>query len=215
MLGWNTAAHSQYVGGGLQQPQPGEWIKFPDMPHCVSHAAVCGFEGRVLVFTQEMQLLIFCPTLKKWSVTPLKSSNTLGYRAALPFNHYVYLIDNCSPQVYRFRPREGTTVTTYGLFTAPPINVCVVDGTLYNFSHDDLCDGRVVETMELEGGDVNSEEETNSEGEEGHSHLSPPCSVHSKEMWRGNDPGKHMFTTLCPAESTFSLGTFPLLKVRV
>lgn len=112
-------------------------------------------------------------------------------------------------------PREGTTVTTYGQFTAPPINLCVVDGILYSFSHDDLCDGRVVEAMELEGGDVDTEGGKDSGGEKVTSHPPPSGSVHSKEIWRGNDPGQHMFTTLCPAESTFSLGTFPLLKVQV
>ena len=121
--------------------------------------------------------------------------------------------DNCSPQVYRFMPKEGTTITTYGQFFTPPINVCVVDGTLYNFSHDDFCDGRVVETMELKG-DKETEREKDSGGQ-GTPHSSPPVYVHSKEIWRGTDPGQHMFTTLCPAESTFSLGTFPFLKIRI
>ena len=123
--------------------------------------------------------------------------------------------DNCSPQVYRFMPKEGTTVTTYGQFTAPPINVCVVDGILYNFSHDDLCDGRVVEVMELEGGDLDTEGMKDSGGKEGTPQTSSSGPVHSKEVWRGNNPGHHMFSTLCPAESTFSLGTFPLLKLQV
>ncbi|XP_045128596.1 kelch-like protein 30 isoform X1 [Portunus trituberculatus] len=159
----------------------GEWLPCPDMPYVVSHAAVCGFEGQLLVFTQEMQLLIYCPSLKKWSSAPLKSPNTLGYRAALPWKQYIYLIDNCSPQVYRFMPKEGTTVITYGQFTAPPINVCVVDGILYNFSHDDLCDGRVVETMELEGGDMDTEGRKDSGGKEDTPQPSSSGPIHSKE----------------------------------
>lgn len=121
-------------------------------------------------------------------------------------------------------PAEGTKVTLYGQFVAPPINVCVVDGTLYNFSHCDALDGRVVEAMELDGGDKNingkiENSETkimHDDTKEGNKDALPaPSPVHSREVWRGKDPGKHMFTTLCPAESTFSLGTFPLLKLQV
>lgn len=199
----------------------GEWLHCPDMPSPVSYAAVCSFEGRLLLFTQENQLLTFCPKLKRWSAMPLKAPNTLGYRAALTWKHYIYLIDSCTASVYRFKPGE-VTVTRYGQFGAPPINVCVVDGTLYNFSHNDLHDIRVVEAMELDGGDKNiKSKDENSDakniGEDtkpGNKDTPPaPILVHSKEVWKGNDPGKHMFTTLCPAESTFSLGSFPLLKV--
>lgn len=144
-----------------------------------------------------------------------------------PHHHCVILsapTDSCTTTVYRFMPEEGTTVTRFGQFGAPPINVCVVDGMLYNFSHNDLYDIRVVEAMELEGGDNNIQsKDENSDAKNmdevatpGNKDAPPaPILVHSKEVWKGNDPGKYMFTTLCPAESTFSLGSFPLLKVLV
>lgn len=129
-------------------------------------------------------------------------------------------------------PEEGTTISLYGQFITPPINVCVVDGILYSFSHDDFFDGRVVEAMELDGvvAGMELDKDTNTKGKNEKSQTEntdentqigkdclPPSSllVHSKEVWRGEDPGQHMFTTLCPSEGTFSLGCFPLLKVRV
>lgn len=142
--------------------------------------------------------------------------------------------------MYRFTPKEGTTITLYGQFVTPPINVCVVDGTLYSFSHDDFFDGQVVEAMELGKGDpldgptveavrqcrrdqnIKDEDENSgtknmNEDNNEDSKVVPPLSllVRSKEVWRGNDPGRHMFTTLCPSESTYSLGSFPLLNVLV
>lgn len=70
----------------------GDWSYCPDMPHCVSQGAACAFKGRLMVFTPEMQLLTYYPTMRKWSAIPVRSPSKQGYRAALTWEDCVYLI---------------------------------------------------------------------------------------------------------------------------
>nr|XP_053646477.1 uncharacterized protein LOC128698307 [Cherax quadricarinatus] len=199
----------------------GDWLHCPDMPHCVGHGAACAFKGRLMVFTQEMQLLTYYPSMKKWSAIPVISPSKQGYRAALTWSNSVYLIDNCSNQVYKFSPEEGKTVTNFGRFKTPPVNVCVVDGKLYSFSHDDLDDSHVIEVLDVaEENHVSTAHATVLQTRE---HSTQSCKekqasqiehsvVFSKEVWREKETDPHVFTTKCPADATFSLGCFPLLK---
>ncbi|KAK8723006.1 hypothetical protein OTU49_011993, partial [Cherax quadricarinatus] len=201
----------------------GDWLHCPDMPHCVGHGAACAFKGRLMVFTQEMQLLTYYPSMKKWSAIPVISPSKQGYRAALTWSNSVYLIDNCSNQVYKFSPEEGKTVTNFGRFKTPPVNVCVVDGKLYSFSHDDLDDSHVIEVLDVaEENHVSTAHATVLQTRE---HSTQSCKekqasqiehsvVFSKEVWREKETDPHVFTTKCPADATFSLGCFPLLKLN-
>lgn len=235
----------------------GEWLRCPDMPHCVSHGAVCNFKGRLMVFTQEMQLLTYYPKMKKWSAIPVRSPNKQGYRAALTWENAVYLIDNCSPKVYQYLPEGGHTISYFGHFTTPPVNVCMVDGIIYSFSHDDLDDSHVIEVldvteacpnatktksdnskqgMEMEDASrqrqksessersdsvVSRKEDESSGGKKGQERSESDSSSSSsssfrasKEIWREKETGPFIFTTKCPADTTFSLGCFPLLKLK-
>lgn len=53
------------------------------------------------------------------------------------------------------------------------------------------------------------------ERNEGDSSSSSSSSFRSsKEIWREKESGPYIFTTKCPADTTFSLGCFPLLKLK-
>ncbi|XP_045597657.1 kelch-like protein 38 isoform X2 [Procambarus clarkii] len=200
----------------------GEWMTCPDMPHCVGHGAACAFQGRLMVFTQEMQLLTYYPSKKKWSAIPVRSPSKQGYRAALTWKNCVYLVDNCSTLVYKFSPEEGRTITNFGRFVTPPVNVCIVDGKMYSFSHDDLDDSHVIEVLDItekQGGAVHtslleskatSRQSYTSQRVGGQTEAAV---VAAKEVWREKEAEPHIFTTKCPADATFSLGCFPLLKL--
>ncbi|KAK4293582.1 hypothetical protein Pmani_033737 [Petrolisthes manimaculis] len=203
--------------------ESGEWLRCPDMPHCISHGAVCAFMGRLMVFTPEMQLLTYYPSTRKWSAIPLTTPNKAGYRAALPWMNSIFLIDKCSTQVYKFLPDNGYAISCVGRFIAPPVNVCLIDGKIYSFSQDDLKYCHIIEVL-----DISSKDQLEQEQERGKSERNvgeSPMSSKKKgeisqsrfvaqEIWRGQEPDKYMFTTKCPAEDTFSLGTFPLLRVK-
>ncbi|XP_064111431.1 kelch-like protein 30 [Macrobrachium nipponense] len=214
--------------------ESGKWLPCPDMPHCVSNGAACAFKGRVMVFTHEMQLLTYYPSTRKWSAIPLRSPTRHGYRAALAWKNHIYLIDHCSTKVYRYYP-EGHSVAEYGYFLAPPVNVCIVDGKIYSFSHDDL-DNHVIEVLDIEddlgnvdntvadGGIIDKHNCDNGErGDRCDANIavSDYCekskvtkkAIASREVWKEGDDGPHIFTTKCPADVTFSLGCFPLLKI--
>ncbi|XP_066938881.1 kelch-like protein 30 [Macrobrachium rosenbergii] len=216
--------------------ESGKWLPCPDMPHCVSNGAACAFKGRVLVFTHEMQLLTYYPSTRKWSAIPLRSPTKHGYRAALAWKNHIYLIDHCSTKVYRYYPEGGHSVVEYGYFLAPPINVCIVDGKIYSFSHDDL-DNHVIEVLDIEddlgnidntvahGGRIDKHTCDNGEREDigdanilvadycDKSRKVPKKVIASREVWKEGDDGPHIFTTKCPADVTFSLGCFPLMKL--
>lgn len=173
----------------------------------------------------------------------------------------IYLIlfpsaDNCSPKVYQYLPEGGHTISYFGHFATPPVNVCMVDGIIYSFSHDDLDDSHVIEVldvaeacpntaktrsdkskqgMEIEDasrqrqsevsersesvvsrkGEESSGGKRGEERSEGDSSSSSSSSFRaSKEIWREKETGPFIFTTKCPADTTFSLGCFPLLKLK-
>ncbi|XP_068220265.1 kelch-like protein 30 [Palaemon carinicauda] len=211
--------------------ETGEWLSCSDMPHCISNGAACAFKGRVMVFTHEMQLLTYYPSTKKWSAIPLMSPTKHGYRAALAWKNHIYLIDNCSTKVYKYSPEEGQNVVEYGYFLAPPINVCIVDGKIYSFTHDDL-DYHVIEVLDIEDdlGNLDNtaasgrkiDEQIYSSEDRGDSSVADQHSIPrkvtkkviaSREVWKEGDQGPHIFTTKCPADVTFSLGCFPLMKL--
>lgn len=135
-----------------------------------------------------------------------------------------FFSDKCSTQVYKFLPFEGHAIYYVGQFIAPPINVCLVDGKIYSFSQDDLNNCHVVEVLDISS--KNQQEQEKEKGKPEKNIAGSPMSskkkgelYHSKsvaqEIWRGQEPDKYMFTTKCPAEDTFSLGTFPLLRVKL
>ncbi|XP_071537292.1 kelch-like protein 24 isoform X1 [Panulirus ornatus] len=201
--------------------ESGDWLHCPDMPHCVSQGAACAFKGRLMVFTQEMQLLTYYPTMKKWSAIPVRSPSIQGYRAALTWENSVYLIDFCTTQVYKFSPEEDQTITQFGNFVTPPLNVCIVDGKIYNFTHDDVDDSHVIEVLDICEGLHTSNVDTSPSGNSGmcsmsgiiDSHQCEPLRVLAKEIWREKEGDPYMFTSY-PAKTTFSLGCFPLFTLK-
>ncbi|XP_042211801.1 kelch-like protein 24 [Homarus americanus] len=201
----------------------GDWLQCPDMPHCITYGAVCAFKGRLMVFTREMQLLTYYPSMKKWSAIPLRSPNKQGYKAALTWKNHIYLIDEFSTEVYRFSPEEDKNITRFGRFVNPPANVCVVDGKIYNFSCDDLDESNIIEILDvseemqdsvLDTSSVNTEISSQLRIKKNDSQQIDAVEVLAKEVWREKEADLHTSTnTMCLAEATFSLGCFPLLKL--
>ncbi|CAL4176766.1 unnamed protein product, partial [Meganyctiphanes norvegica] len=219
----------------------GIWRECSDMPQCVSNGAVCAYKKRLLLFTQDLQLFTYFPERDRWSSSSLASPHKQGYRAALSWENSIYLIDNCSTKVYKFSPEEGKTINYFGRFIAPSVNVCIIDGKIYSFSHDDVDDGHVIEvlnvcddsrknnyllelrrnedklsanrTEHLGKDHFNNSHESNQQGS---SHSADEPSNHiviAQEVWRERDDEPHLFTTKCPADLTFSFGCFPVMKI--
>lgn len=128
----------------------GAWRQCSDMPQAVHTGAVCSYKKRLLLFTQDLQLFTYFPERDRWSSSSLISPHKQGYRAALPWENSIYLIDNCSTKVYKYSPEEeNKNISYFGRFIAPPVNLCIIDGAIYSFSHDDVDDGHVVEVLNV------------------------------------------------------------------
>ncbi|KAK7085474.1 hypothetical protein SK128_005043 [Halocaridina rubra] len=189
------------------------------MPHSVNNGAACAFQKHILVFTSDRQLFTYNPSNRIWSSIFLKSSSKLGYRAALPWRNFIFLVDYGSNRVYKYSPDEHL-VQEYGIFHFPPINVCIVDDKLYNFSHDDM-DNHVLEVLDIVDdlpGVCDSKESSFDRNDENKHDESTKDNgklrvAVAKEMWREGHDGPHIFTTKYPADATFSLGCFPLMKL--
>lgn len=102
--------------------------------------------------------------------------------------------------------------------------MCLVDGKIYSFSQDDLNNCHVIEVLDISSKNQQEQEKGKGKSEQNFA-VSPKSSKKkaehhqsrslAQEIWRGQEPDKYMFTTKCPAEDTFSLGTFPLLRVKL
>lgn len=76
----------------------------------------------------------------------------------------------------------------------------------------DICEGNYTSNVDASA-PGNREMSSKSGNLEVDPHQSEPPVVLAKEIWRGKEADSHIFTT-CPAEATFSLGCFPLFKLR-